>query len=130
MKAATGIGIAVSIVGIAIGAMMEGTNLVALINVPAILIIFAGTSGATLAAKGMEPMKNVGKLYGRVMAAEPPDYRARVEELTSFAERARREGLLALDGALDEVSDDFTRKGLQLVVDGTDPDLVRDILEG
>ena len=47
----------------------------------------------------------------------------------SFAETARREGLLALDDELAEVDDDFTRKGLQLVVDGTDPELVREILD-
>ena len=47
----------------------------------------------------------------------------------SLAEQARREGLLALDAKVGEIDDDFTRKGLQLVVDGTDPELVRDILE-
>ena len=46
-----------------------------------------------------------------------------------FAERARREGLLALDDEVSELEDEFTRKGLQLVVDGTDPELVREILE-
>ena len=49
--------------------------------------------------------------------------------LVSLAEQARREGLLALDAAVAEIDDEFTRKGLQLVVDGIDPDLVRDVLE-
>ncbi len=53
----------------------------------------------------------------------------RVSLLVSLAEQARREGLLALDQRVAEVDDDFTRKGLQLVVDGIDPDLVRDVLE-
>ena len=49
--------------------------------------------------------------------------------LVSLAEQARREGLLALDAQIAEIDDEFTKKGLQLVVDGTDPELVRAILE-
>jgi chemotaxis protein MotA len=52
-----------------------------------------------------------------------------VKLLVSLAEQARRDGLLALDSKVAEVEDDFTRKGLQLVVDGIDPDLVREIME-
>jgi chemotaxis protein MotA len=54
---------------------------------------------------------------------------AQLKLLVGFAERARREGLLALDEEVAELDDEFTRKGLQLVVDGTDPELVREILE-
>jgi len=49
--------------------------------------------------------------------------------LVSFSEKARREGLLSLEDDLDELEDLFLRKGIQLVVDGTDPELVRRILE-
>src|SRR5256885_9998291 len=49
--------------------------------------------------------------------------------MVSFAGRARREGLLALEDEIAEIEDAFTRKGLQLVVDGTDPELIREILE-
>ncbi len=55
--------------------------------------------------------------------------RQRVALLVSLAEQARREGLLALDAKLGEIDDEFTRKGLQLVVDGSDPALVREVLE-
>lgn len=130
MKAATGIGIAVAAVGILLSAMMEGTSPAAFMNIPAIIIIMAGTGGVTLASVGMESMARVPKLYARVLNAEPPDLRGRVTELVGFAEKARRDGLLALDDQLADVEDDFTRKGLQLVVDGTDPDLVADILDG
>jgi flagellar motor component MotA len=49
--------------------------------------------------------------------------------LVSFSEKARREGLLALEDDLDELNDEFLRKGIQLVVDGTDPEMVRHIME-
>ena len=61
--------------------------------------------------------------------ATAPDYRAEVDRLVDFAERARREGLLALDDAVQQIDDPFVRKGMQLVVDGTDPEVVREILE-
>jgi chemotaxis protein MotA len=49
--------------------------------------------------------------------------------IVTFSEKARREGLLALEDDLDELEDDFLRKGIQLVVDGTDPEIIRNIME-
>jgi chemotaxis protein MotA len=129
MKAATGIGIAIACAGLMLGATMEGTPLGSLFNVPAILIIFGGLAGATMASVGMDGMKLIPVLYKKVMSAERPDLRVQVTDLVSYAERARRDGLLALEEDLDGVEDAYTRKGLQLVVDGTDPELVREILE-
>jgi len=57
------------------------------------------------------------------------DLVGRVNELVSFAEKARRDGLLALDEAVKDITDPFTKKGVQLVVDGTDPDLVYAVLD-
>jgi chemotaxis protein MotA len=61
----------------------------------------------------------------------PPRYNPKelIVTLVSFSEKARREGLLALEDDLDELEDPFMRKGLQLVVDGTDPELVRNVME-
>jgi chemotaxis protein MotA len=129
MKAATGIGIVAAAVGILLSAMMEGTSPAAFIDIPAVIIIVGGTTGATLASVGMESMKRIPTLWKIVLSAEPPDLRARVSLLVSLAEQARREGLLALDAKLSEIEDDFTRKGLQLVVDGSDPALVREVLD-
>jgi chemotaxis protein MotA len=129
MKAATGIGIAVATVGILLSAMMDGTSPMAFMNMPALIIIIAGTGGATMASCGMDSMKRIPSLYKLVISAEPVDVQGRVALLVSLAEQARREGLLALDAQIAEIEDDFTKKGLQLVVDGTDPELVRDILE-
>jgi chemotaxis protein MotA len=129
MKAATGIGIGAAVAGILLSAMMDGTSPAAFLNIPALIMIVAGTGGATLASVGMDSMKRVPQLYKLVMGAEPPDTQGRVDLLVTLAEQARREGLLALDAKIAEIDDAFTKKGLQLVVDGTDPELVRDILE-
>jgi chemotaxis protein MotA len=129
MKPATGIGIGVATAGILMSALMEGTSPVSFIDIPALLIIICGTGGVTLASVGMDAFKRIPSLYKRVLNAEPPDISGRVELLVSLAEQARREGLLALDAKVGEIDDEFTRKGLQLVVDGIDPDLVREVLE-
>ena len=129
MKPATGIGIAAAAAGILLSAMMEGTSPASFINIPALIIIMVGTGGATMASVGLVGMKRIPSLYKLVMSAEPPDLSGRVELLVSLAEQARREGLLALDAQVEQIDDEFTKKGLQLVVDGVDPELVRDILD-
>src|SRR5438270_1745240 len=105
MKPATGIGIGAAAGGILLSAMMEGTSPASFINIPALIIIMAGTFGVTLASVGMEAMKKVPSLYKRVLNAEPPDTADRVALLVSLAEQARREGLLALDAKVGEIDD-------------------------
>lgn len=129
MKPATAIGIAVAAGGILLSAMMGGTSPAAFMDIPALLIIVGGTGGVTLASCGMPAMKRIPTLYKLVFGPPEIDLNARVRQLVGFAEQARREGLLALDGQTSEIEDDFTRKGLQLVVDGSDPELVREVLE-
>jgi chemotaxis protein MotA len=129
MKAATPIGIIVCIVGILAGASIEGTPLGGLLNIPAVLIIFGGIAGVSIATNGMELMKLMPTLYKKAMSPEFPDQPAVVRQLVGYAETARKEGLLALEPEIASIDDVFTKKGLQLVVDGTDPDLVREVLE-
>ena len=129
MKAATAIGIAAGVVALLFASMMEGTQPMAFFNIPALIIVLVGTGAATLSSCGMETMKKIPALYKLAFGPPELDMRGRVELIVSLAEQARREGLLALDAQLSEIEDDFTRKGLQLVVDGTDPELVREILD-
>src|SRR5215213_9953503 len=129
MKFGTGIGIVISLIGIAMGATMEGTNVMVVMNVPAILIVLVGTLGATIAACGLPVHIQLPKLYMKAVMPADLDLVARVNELVGYAEKARRDGVLALDEAVKEISDPFTKKGVQLVVDGTDPDLVAAVLD-
>jgi chemotaxis protein MotA len=129
MKAATAIGIAVALGGLLLGMLMEGSSPAGLINIPAFLFVIVGTFGVTLAGTSVERMKAIPALYKRAISPPVLDVPGRVHLIVDYAEKARRDGLLALDDELGKVDDDFTRKGFQLVVDGTDPDLVREILE-
>lgn len=129
MKAITAIGIVAAIVAMLVAATMEGTPLPAFFVIPAYIVVFAGTAGATVAGTTMKRFKSIPALYK--IAFSPPElhFGRRVKLLVGFADRARREGLLALEDDVEELDDEFAKKGLQLVVDGTDPDLVREILD-
>ena len=129
MKVSSIIGLVVAIAGLYVGAVMEGSNPMAILNPSAMLIVLGGTLGAVIMGTSFDAIKNIPKMYMKVFNSEPPDLNAKVTELVGYAESARRDGLLALDEVTNSIEDPYTKKGLQLVVDGTDPDLVADILE-
>src|SRR3954467_4538942 len=129
MKASSLIGLGIAMLGLFLGPSMEGSSPMAIINPSAMLIVLCGTLGATIIGANFEAIKNIPKMFGKVFSAPAPDLNGLVKELVGYAESARRDGLLALDEQTESIEDPFTRKGLQLVVDGTDPDLVADILE-
>ena len=129
MKASSAIGLVVAIVGLFLGATMEGSNPMAILAPSAMLIVLGGTLGAVIIGTSFASITNIPKLYMKAFNPDVADLNAKVAELVGYAEAARRDGLLALDEQLGGVEDPYTKKGLQLVVDGTDPDLVADILE-
>ncbi len=129
MKAITAIGIGVAIGGIMMGALMEGTNPASLINIPALLIIGGGTAGVTMASTSFGGFMTMPKLAIKAFKGEDHDPAHTISSMVELAEKARRNGLLALEEDVNKIDDAFTKKGLQLVVDGTDSDLVRSILE-
>jgi chemotaxis protein MotA len=128
-KASSIIGLVLAMAGIGIGATMEGAPVMVVLNIPALLIVLGGTLGATMCGTSFERVKAIPKLWMKALSAEIFDLRGRVSELVAYAEKARRDGLLALDDGLSEVEDEFMRRGLQLVVDGTDPDVVAEVLD-
>jgi chemotaxis protein MotA len=129
MKAATAIGIFAALTLIMLAGMIEGVTPPALINIPAAIIVFGGTSCVVFASVGMRRFMMIPGLYIKAFTSEVADVSARVTTLVGFAERARKDGLLALEEDIENIDDDFLKKGMQLVVDGTDPDLLYEILE-
>src|SRR3954465_15695653 len=129
MKASSAIGLVVAIVGLYLGATMEGSNPMAILSPSAMLIVLGGTLGAVIIGTSFEAIKSIPKMYMKAFNPDVADLNAKVAELVGYAESARRDGLLALDEVTATIEDPYTKKGLQLVVDGTDPDLVADVLE-
>src|SRR3954469_14996606 len=128
MKASSAIGLVVAIVGLYLGATMEGSNPMAILSPSAMSIVLGGTLGAVIIGTSFASITNIPKMYMKAFNPDIADLNAKVKELVGYAESARRDGLLALDEVTSSIEDPFTKKGLQLVVDGTDPDLVADIL--
>jgi chemotaxis protein MotA len=129
MKGITAIGIVGGVVFLLLGAQLEGTSPTSFFNLPALLIVCGGTLGATMASTSFERMKAMPGLYKKAFKGGKSDLVGCHRLVVDLAERARREGLLALDEHVSDIDDAFTRKAMQLVVDGTDPDVVREIME-
>ncbi|MEW6227803.1 MAG: motility protein A [Bacillota bacterium] len=121
-----GIIVGVGLVGTAI---QMGGSVRSFIDVPSIMITIGGTMAATFINFRVDDIKNVLRVARIAFSQAPPQLTATISQLISLAEVARREGLLALDNSLGKLKDDFLRHGLQLVVDGVDPAVIREILE-
>jgi chemotaxis protein MotA len=128
MDPATIIGLVLGFAAVIGSMVMEGGNPAAIIAPPALLLIFVGTLGAVMAGNTLPSTIAAMKwlIYG--FTAKKPDLESVVEPLVKMAEKARREGLLALESEMDGVDDEFMRRGLQMAVDGTDPDDLFEIL--
>jgi chemotaxis protein MotA len=132
MDKGTGIGLAVALICILGASVVESGSvaiLFALLNIPSAMIVFGGTIGTLLVAFPMERVTKLGKVLGVAFRQEATSERDLVNLFVRLAERARREGLLALEGEAAEIHDSAIKKGVLLVVDGTDPELVREIME-
>lgn|GEM_PF-5313 len=109
--------------------ILEGGHLSSLVGVSPFLIVFGGTIGATLIGLGMEEVRSLPGLLKAVMANRKYDLEETIESLAELAVVARREGFPGLERQLEGISEPFLRTALQLVVDGTDPEYTRAILE-
>lgn len=109
--------------------MMEPRSSGLFIHIPSMLITFGGTIAATIANFPVKDLARLPKIMSVALREDAYNPKEVIASLVHLAEKARREGLLALEDDLQNENDEFLKKGIQLVVDGTDPDLVRSILE-
>lgn len=131
MDLATVIGIALALFSIGISAYIGGVDVTILFKrYEAFILVFGGTIAATMISFPMKTFTR-GIRTGFAMAFTEPQYHEHeiIANLVTFAEKARREGLLALENEAAELDDEFMRKGIQLVIDGRDADIIRKILE-
>lgn len=130
MDIATLVGLILAVVGIVGGNILEGGNPAALINIPGFMIVVVGTLGAVMISQPLSVMIGLPKFILKAfMGGQKHDSAASVDLFVTMADKARREGLLALEGDVGNIHDPFTRKGVQLMIDGTDPELLREIME-
>ncbi len=109
--------------------IMEGGDVKALVNPSAALLVFGGTLGASMICFPLSTVTSLPQVVKNAFTAKKEDVAHIIQMLVGFAEKARREGLLALEDEAHSVDDPFLRKGIQLAIDGTDPELVREIMQ-
>src|SRR5919199_748595 len=110
--------------------ILEGSSPMAIILIPPLILVFGGTFGAAIGGSSMSDVKKIGAWFKlALMAPAVPPVSERIQALVSLAERARKEGLLALEAEVKNIEDPFLKRGLQMSIDGTDPEDLRSILE-
>jgi chemotaxis protein MotA len=128
MDLATVIGTVVSF-GLVIGAILMGGSLLSYIDLPSICIVIGGTVGCTLVHYPMGRVFGVLAVVKKTLFSKVDTPAQIIENFLDYAGRARREGILALEPVIKELDDEYLKKGLQLTVDGLEPQTIQEILE-
>ena len=123
------IGVFVGVGAILTGIVLDGGDISSLLNGPAFVIVFGGTFGATLLQFPPAIFVRSMRMFSWVLMPQKPDLKAQINKIVSWSLLARKEGVLGLENEIPEEKDPFVQKGLQLLVDGNEPGLIRDIME-
>jgi chemotaxis protein MotA len=129
MDPASLVGIVVALVALFASMILDGGNPAALIAPPALVLTFGGTIGAAVAGMLMSDAKALPKILKAALTTKVTAVDESVATVVAFAEKARRQGLLALEEDARQVEDPFLRKGIEMAVDGSDPEEIREVLE-
>lgn len=123
------LGLLLGIVAIVGGQILEGGNVASLSQPTALLIVLGGTMGAVMLQSPYATFMRGVRMVRWVWYPPSVDYRLLIKQISNWSQISRREGLLALENAINQLKDDFARKGLQLLVDGAEPERLREVLE-
>ncbi len=123
------IGLFFGITMILIGQAMEGGNIGQLLQITAAFIVLGGTSGAVILSFPPKTLASAVKILKDVFMPPNVDFEALISEIGSFATKARKEGIISLEKEANNASDSLLTLGLGAVADGTDPTLVREMME-
>src|SRR3712207_4527112 len=110
--------------------ILEGSDPTSLLFLPAIILVLVATFGAAMSSQTMDDLKKLPAwMKMALMPAKIPPASDQIQNLVTLAEKARKEGLLALEAQVRTIQDPFLRRGLQMGIDGTDPEELRAVLE-
>lgn len=116
--------------GLILYAMIAGgLGLGIFIDIPSVAITVGGSFAGVLIAYGMDDIKNLGKILGQSFKESKESQTEIVSMFAELSKKARKEGLLSLEEDIGQLEDKFLKKGLQMVVDGIEPEVTREILE-
>jgi len=122
-------GLVLALVAVIGGSLAKGAGLSSLWNFAAFLIVIVGTLGAVLLQSGLPTFRRALQLSLWVVQPPPDDRRKLIRQVLDWSSLARKQGLLGLESQVARQSDRFIAKGLQLLVDGIEPEALRHMLE-
>ena len=123
------LGLLIGIAAIVGGQILEGGSVGSLSQPTALVIVFGGTMGAVMLQSPYATFVRGMRMVRWVWYPPVIDPQALIRQITVWSQLSRREGLLALENSLNQLKDPFARKGLQLLVDGAEPERLREVLE-
>ncbi|MDD2740843.1 MAG: flagellar motor protein [Rhodocyclaceae bacterium] len=122
-------GLAIGVIAILGGQLLEGGHIGSLVQPTALLIVLGGTLGAVLLQSPFHVFKRGVQMAKWVWLPPVIDQKRLVDQIMNWSQLSRREGLLALENQIPQIKDPFVKNGLQLLVDGADPERIRELLE-
>lgn len=128
MDIATFIGFAAGIACIVISILLNGT-LRSFYDIPSIFITIGGGIASVLVSYRIEEIAKIMKLVAKAFSSKQPSPAETIKLLVSLSQKARREGLLALESEQENIEDEYIRESLQLIIDGVEPDTVRESMD-
>jgi len=128
MDIATIGGIAVGIVSIAVSILLDG-SLLTFYNLPSIFIVIGGGMASILISYRMNEIAKIMKVVAKAFSSKQSTPEETIRLLVELSQKARREGLLALESEQERIEDDYIKQSLQLIVDGVEPDTIRESME-
>ncbi len=126
---ATVLGFVMSLGCILGSVVLEHGNIMSYFNISAAMIVFGGSFGVLMVCYPLSVVKSMPKVLMHALREPQHNVAGLIQEFVRLAERARKEGLLALEAEAANLTDPLLRKGITLVVDGTDPEVVRGVME-
>ncbi|TWU00323.1 Chemotaxis protein PomA [Botrimarina colliarenosi] len=128
MDIATAAGVGLSIVLILVSIVLGGGSFIAFIDAASLMVVIGGAIAATLISYPLPDFLSVFGVSMKTLFWKVDTTGDIIKQIVSLAETARREGLLALEGKVAEIDNDFIKLGIQMAVDGTRPEVMEDIL--
>ncbi len=129
MDPLTTTGVVLALVALVGGSILKGAGVMALLNPAAFVIVFVGTLASSLVQTPKDTFIRAWKIFPWIFKPPVQNADAMIAKLVEWSETARKQGLLGLEPALEQEPDEFAKKALQMLVDGTEPDNIRETME-
>lgn len=128
MDLSTIIGLLAGFALILMSILTGGGNLNSYVNLPSVFMTIGGSFAAIMVSNPLSRVLSMPKYIRQALRVKDWQEEKIITTLVTFSEKARREGLLALEDDLEEVEDEFMKKGIRAVVDGSDPEIIKSML--